>query len=111
MDAWIDPGDISDHLYHDQNRLRPFGHSNPLPVWAVRGVVPAFPPRVIGGKHLKILFPMGGKQREAIGFGMGDREVPAGPLDIAFNLILNRYNGQEYLQMHLQDFRPAQSGS
>ena len=109
VDAWIQPGDINDHLYHDQNRLRPFGHSNPLPVWAVRNVVPAFPPRVIGGKHLKILFPMGGKTREAIGFGMGDREVPAGPLDIAFNLILNRYNGQEYLQLHLQDFRPAQA--
>ena len=109
VDAWIDPGDINDHLYHDQNRLRLFGHSNPLPVWAVRNVTPSFPARVIGGKHLKILFPMGGKQREAIGFGMGDREVPPGPLDIAFNLILNRYNGQEYLQLHLQDFRPAQA--
>ena len=110
VDAWIAPADINDHLYHDQNRLRPFGHSNPLPVWAVRGLTPLFPARVIGGKHLKLLFSMGGKQREAIGFGMGDREVPAGPLDIAFNLILNRYNGQEYLQLHLQDFRPSQIG-
>lgn len=110
VDAWINATDINDHLYHDQNRLRPFGHSNPLPVWAMRNITPAFPPRVIGGKHLKIIFPMGGKQREAIGFGMGDREVPAGPLDIAFNLILNRYNGQEYLQLHLQDFRSAQAG-
>jgi len=108
VDAWIDPGDINDHLYHDQNRLRPFGHSNPLPVWAVRNVTPKFAPRVIGGKHLKLIFPMGGRDREAIGFGMGDREISSGPLDIAFNLILNRYNGQEYLQMHLQDFRAAQ---
>ena len=110
IDAWISPNDINDHLYHDQNRLRPFGHSNPLPVWAVRNVTPVFPARVIGGKHLKLLFSMGGKQREAIGFGMGEREVPDGPLDIAFNLILNRYNGQEYLQLHLQDFRPSQNG-
>lgn len=108
VDAWITPNDIGDPLYHDQNRLRPFGHSNPLPVWAIRNVTPLFPPRVIGGKHLKILFSMGGRQREAIGFGMGDREVPDGPLDIAFNLILNRYNGQEYLQLHLQDLRPTQ---
>jgi len=108
VDAWIDSVDINDHLYHDQNRLRPFGHSNPLPVWAVRNVTPKFAPRVIGGKHLKLIFPMGGRDREAIGFGMGDREIPNGPLDIAFNLILNRYNGQEYLQMHLQDFRAAQ---
>ena len=110
VDAWISPNDIGDPLYHDQNRLRPFGHANPLPVWAIRNVTPLFPARVIGGKHLKLLFSMGGKQREAIGFGMGEREVPDGPLDIAFNLILNRYNGQEYLQLHLQDFRPAQSG-
>ncbi|MDR0993947.1 MAG: single-stranded-DNA-specific exonuclease RecJ [Verrucomicrobiota bacterium] len=108
LDAWISPSDINDHLYHDQNRLRPFGHSNPLPVWAIRGVTPVFPPRVIGGKHLKFLFSMGGKQREAIGFGMGDRDIPPGPLDIAFNLVLNRYNGNEYLQLHLQDFRASQ---
>ena len=111
VDAWISPGDIGDPLYHDQNRLRPFGHSNPLPVWAVRNVTPLFAPRVIGGKHLKIIFNMAGRQREAIGFGMGDRPVPEGPLDIAFNLILNHYNGQEYLQLHLQDFRPTQHDS
>ncbi len=111
VDAWIDAADLNDHLYHDQNRLRPFGHSNPLPVWAVRNLTPKFAPRVIGGKHLKLIFPMGGRDREAIGFGMGDREIPSGPLDIAFNLILNRYNGQEYLQMHLQDFRAAQPDS
>lgn len=109
VDAWIQPYEIGDALYHDQNRLRPFGHSNPLPVWAVRNVTPRFAPRVIGGKHLKLIFPMAGKDREAIGFGMGDREVPPGPLDIAFNLILNRFKGTEYLQLHLQDFRPSQA--
>ena len=44
---------------------------------------------------------------EAIGFSMGARQVPQGPLDIAFNLILNRFQGREYLQLHLKDFRPA----
>ncbi len=109
VDAWLQPSDINDALYQDQNRLRPFGHSNPLPVWAVRNVTPVCPPRVIGGKHLKLLFSMGRETREVIGFGMGDREIPDGPLDIAFNLILNRYNGREYLQLHLQDLRPAQA--
>ena len=108
IDAWIHPEDINDHLYHDQNRLRPFGHSNPLPVWAIRNVTPVYAPRVIGGKHLKLIFNLAGKQREAIGFGMGERQVPSGPLDIAFNLLLNRFNGREYLQLHLQDFRASQ---
>ena len=109
VDALLQPSDINDALYQDQNRLRPFGHSNPLPVWAVRNVTPVCPPRVIGGKHLKLLFSMGRETSEVIGFGMGDREIPDGPLDIAFNLILNRYNGREYLQLHLQDLRPAQA--
>lgn len=109
VDAWIRPTDIHDHLYEDQNRLRPFGHSNPLPVWAIRNVTPLGEPRVIGGKHLKLVFDLGGKKREVIGFGMGDRVIPAGPLDIAFNLILNRYSGREYLQLHLQDLRPSQA--
>ncbi|MBQ9344393.1 MAG: single-stranded-DNA-specific exonuclease RecJ [Kiritimatiellae bacterium] len=108
VDAWLEPKNINDHLYADQARLRPFGHSNPVPVWGLRNVVPVYPPRVSGGKHLKCFFNIHGIQREAIGFGMGDRRVPSGPLDIAFNLILNRYNGQTYLQLHLQDFRAAQ---
>ncbi|MBR6022550.1 MAG: single-stranded-DNA-specific exonuclease RecJ, partial [Kiritimatiellae bacterium] len=109
IDAWLSPSAINDHLYYDQNRLRPFGHSNQLPVWAIHDVTPLYPPRVIGGKHLKMYFVLNGKQREAIGFNMGERPVPSGPLDIAFNLILNHYNGQDYLQLHLQDFRPATS--
>ena len=101
IDAWLDPKNINEHLYADQARLRPFGHSNPLPIWALRNVTPLYPPRVSGGKHLKCFFNIHGIQREAIGFGMGDRHVPSGPLDIAFNLILNRFNGQTYLQLHL----------
>ncbi|NLB65614.1 MAG: single-stranded-DNA-specific exonuclease RecJ [Lentisphaerae bacterium] len=108
IDAWIAPEDIGDPLYHDQNRLHPFGHSNPRPIWGIRNVTPLFPARLSGDKHLKIIFELGGIRREAIGFGMGDRQVPEGPLDIAFNLILNRYRDREYLQLHLQDFRPAQ---
>ena len=108
IDAWLDPKSINDHLYADQSRLRPFGHSNPLPVWALRNVTPVYPPRVSGGKHLKCFFNIHGIQREAIGFGMGERRVPSGPLDIAFNLILNRFNGQTYLQLHLADLRPAE---
>lgn len=107
IDAWLSPKEIQEHLYHDQNRLRPFGHSNQWPVWAIRNVTPLFPVRVTGGKHLKFIFSLGGQQMEAIGFSMGARQVPQGPLDIAFNLILNRFQGREYLQLHLKDFRPA----
>lgn len=109
IDSWIEMADVNERLFSDQERLKPFGHSNSPPVWAVRNVTPSEPLKVLSGKHIKMYFTTGGKQREAIGFGMADRELPPGPIDIAFNLVLNRYNGQEYLQLHLQDFRPSQS--
>jgi len=50
---------------------------------------------------------LGGTQRPAIGFGLGDREVPEKPIDVAFQLKLDQYMGRETLQLSLQDFRPA----
>jgi hypothetical protein len=52
---------------------------------------------------------LGNQQCEAIGFGMGDRVVPDGALDLAFVLRENTYMGRTNLQLHLQDFRPAEA--
>ncbi len=49
----------------------------------------------------------GGAQREAMGWGMGEREVPEGPLDICYQLKRDSYLGQDKLVLTLQDFRPA----
>jgi hypothetical protein len=47
----------------------------------------------------------GGNACEAIGFGMGERVVPDGPLDVAFTVRRNTYQGRTTVQMQLQDFR------
>ena len=49
----------------------------------------------------------GGVQMDAIGFGLGEREVPPGPIDLAFQLKKNFYMGRETLRLDIQDFRPA----
>jgi hypothetical protein len=36
---------------------------------------------------------------------MGERERPAGPVDLAFQLRRNVFRGEEKLQLMLQDFR------
>jgi hypothetical protein len=60
-------------------------------------------------RHLKMTVGIGNRQCDAIGFGMGDREVPDGELDLAFVLRENSYMGRTSLQLQLQDFRPSQA--
>lgn len=89
----------------------PFGAGNPTPVFVARGVRLAAPPRVVGRNHLKLMLTDEGATLEAIGWGMGDRlgaHAPAdAPLDVAFKLDENRWNGRTEVQAKLVDLRPA----
>ena len=86
IDAWLELGQADEELIAHLEKLRPFGLQNRTPVWAARGVTVVGPPRIVGKKHLKFPVAAGSTQRECIGFGMSDRELPDGPMDIAFQL-------------------------
>ncbi|MBN1671637.1 MAG: single-stranded-DNA-specific exonuclease RecJ [Kiritimatiellae bacterium] len=112
IDAWLDLDKVDWDLMLGIDRLRPFGQDNPAPVWAAGGVQVLGTPRVVGKGtqkqgHLKMTVAAGREQLDAIGFGMGDRVVPAGALDVAFQLQRNVYMGRESLQLRLRDIRPA----
>lgn len=110
IDAWIELAEADETLLAAQERMSPFGHGNPAPVWAARGVRVVGTPRVVGQKHLSLRLAVGRVEREAIAFGMGSRNVPSGFLDVAFHLQMNRYGGRETLQLNVQDWR-AQSAA
>ncbi len=109
VDAWLEPAEADDGLADALAALRPCGQGNPEPVWGVRGVQPASPPRRMGegGRHLRLDIAGGGSVREAVLFGAGDRPLPDGPLDLAFELRRNTWNGQTRLQWLLKDVRAA----
>ncbi len=107
VDAWMDLAEADDRLWTGLEQLRPFGVGNTTPVWASTGVRVVGRPRLVGKGHLKLMVAAGGAQREAMGWGMGEREVPEGPLDICYQLKRDTYLGQEKLVLTLQDFRPA----
>jgi single-stranded-DNA-specific exonuclease len=90
----------------------PFGQSNPTPVFGARRVHVAGYPRVVGRNHLKLALSSEGTQLEAVGFGMADRlrelDLGDGPLDVAFKLEENSYNGRTTLQARLVDLRLAE---
>jgi single-stranded-DNA-specific exonuclease len=100
-------GDLCRLLRH----AGPFGMGNPAPVFVARRVGVAGYPKLVGQGHLKLVLAGDGATLDAIGFGMADRmDDPAltrGPVDVAFKLEENHWNGRARLQAKLVDLRPA----
>ncbi len=112
VDAWLDSlGEADARLFDAIEQLRPFGMGNPRPVWGLRELAVLGAPRVVGKRHLKLSVAGGGSRMQAIAFGMGDREVPDGKLDVLFQLQSNTYMGQTTLELNVRDFRAAPGGS
>jgi single-stranded-DNA-specific exonuclease len=93
------------------HHLEPCGMGNPAPMLMTRGVHLAAPPRVVGTDGLKLRIDTGGgKSLEAIGWSLGPRigELDiTRPIDIAYRLERDEYQGVSRLQARLADFRSA----
>jgi single-stranded-DNA-specific exonuclease len=103
--------EAGDELFRMLRHAGPFGMGNPTPVFAARGVGVTGYPKLVGQNHLKMTLSSGGASLDAIGFGMGDRlgdpGIARGPLDVAFKLEENTWNGRSRLQAKLVDLRPS----
>lgn len=106
--AWLELAQVDTKLLAALEQLEPFGQENPRPVFAVRAARLAQPPRKFSNNHLRFTFAADQAPLSGVAFGMGEREIPAGPLDVAFHVQRDPYNGADALQLHIQDFRPAQ---
>lgn len=92
-------------------KLNPFGFGNPEPVFLNRNLV-VEEATLVGNdsQHLKITVncQLSAVSFRAIGFGMGQRFSELSPekkIDLAYNLIVNEWNGNKELQLKLKDFR------
>lgn len=111
IDAEVDLKNLNFKLFQELEALAPFGEANPTPVFATRQV------RIVGArtvgkesKHLKLRLtsPVSRLTFEAIGFGMGNlypKLTTDQPIDIAYNLILNEWNGNKKLELKLKDIK------
>jgi len=106
IDCAIKLAEADAALMDGLKRTGPFGQDNPEPVWAVLGVNVA-DSRILKEKHLKLSLSAGNTRIDAIGFNMAEK-LPAGPVDIAFTLQENTWNGRTTLQLNLKDIRPAE---
>lgn len=111
VDTELDLSDLNLSLYQKLAQFAPFGMGNPQPVLASRKVK-ILEARTVGRekKHLslKLQSPDSKLTAKAIGFGMGNHYSQlssAKPVDIAYNLILNEWNGEKSLQLKLKDIK------
>jgi single-stranded-DNA-specific exonuclease len=88
--------------------LEPCGVGNPSPMLLARGARLAAPPRIVGQGGLKLRLQTDVEPLEALGWSLGHRigEIDVNrPLDIAFRLERDEYQGVSRLQAKLADFR------
>jgi single-stranded-DNA-specific exonuclease len=99
--------DVTPEFERLSRYLEPCGAGNPAPVLGVRDV--EFARRaIVGSGHLKGVLQEGEAQLPAIGFQWADRAAAlgSGPVDAAFRLETNEWQGQTTLQARLCALAP-----
>jgi single-stranded-DNA-specific exonuclease len=111
IDLVITLAEATEELERLSRHLEPCGTGNPAPVFGVRGAQLASPRRV-GSGHLKATLLEGYTRIPAIGFNWADRVtwLATDPVDAAFRLEMNEWNGSASLQARLLALAPAGVG-
>ncbi len=111
IDTELNLEDLNLTLYDQLVALAPFGEGNPQPVFASRKV------RVVdahlvgnGSQHLKLNLKsqISNVKFDAIAFNMGglyNQLSPEKPVDIAYNLTVDEWNGRRRLELKLKDIK------
>ncbi len=107
-DSYINLKDINIELMDSLKLLEPFGIENELPIFWTRGCN-VNKKVVLNGGHLKLNLVQEDAMHQAIMWKY-DRidEIPP-VIDIAFHVVLNRWNGKEDLQLELVSIRQHNS--
>lgn len=111
VDLEIEPAEATRELEHLARYLEPCGAGNPAPVYGVRGV--RFVRRtLVGNGHLKGVLQSGDAELPAIGFHWADRAAGLGdgPVDVAFRLETNEWQGRTTLQARICALAPHRAG-
>jgi len=109
IDAEVSLPDLAGEMFRAIQQLAPFGQGNPSPAFLSRRVQ-VVECRTMGnnGEHLRLKIKHGDTVWDGVAFGMGEH-LPemTRPLDIVYNLEMDRWGGTETLRLNLLDFAPA----
>jgi single-stranded-DNA-specific exonuclease len=103
-DLELSAAEITAALPRELERMKPFGMGNPEPVFLLKGAQLS-ESRVLRGGHLKLRLSCGGRSFDAIGFGLADKGISDGRVDLLFSPGINVWNGKSTLQLTVKDLR------
>jgi single-stranded-DNA-specific exonuclease len=95
IDAEIGLAEIDDDSVAEILRLAPFGHGNPAPTFAARGVEIAAPPDIRKEKHVFVRLKLNGRTVRAKAWNFADRAAELAPgarLDLALQFEDDAYS-------------------
>ena len=109
--AWVDVSQVGEDLLNDIECMAPFGEGNPEPIFGVRNVTLPYPPEIFGEVNYRFFLPATPPRRglSVVAWRKANHRPPANePIELALRLSWNYYNGRQYPQAELLDWRPAQ---
>jgi len=107
VDLEVALDDASGDLEALFRHLEPCGVGNPSPVLAARAVRLLGPPKAVGSTGLRLRLATAAGELSAIGWDMAHRARELDvtrPIDVAFRLERDEWNGESRLQARLADF-------
>lgn len=113
IDAEVTLPELGGDTFQIIQQLAPFGRGNPQPAFLSRGVeVVDCHTMGSNGEHLRLKVKQRNLVWDGVAFGWGNylAEVSS-PLDVVYNVEVDRWGGEERLRLNILDFAPAnQSG-
>ena len=107
-EALVRLDELTPGFWRQLQRLEPFGSGHPTPLfWSSRCRISQ--QRLLRGGHLQLSLRQGDAMARAIAWRWSGSENLPAEVDVAYHLRLNRWNGQERLQLELVAVR-ASSG-
>ena len=107
IDGVADLKNINRPLIKMVEKMAPFGPGNLQPVFATESAE-AVNIQILKDQHLKFKVVQGDTTLDAIAFGMADKIglLEEGPVAIAYHADINRFRGNESVQLIIKDIRP-----
>jgi len=106
IDCDIDFNEINQDLLNQLKKMAPFGPGNMRPIFIARKLSIAGMPRIVGENHLKFKATKDKKIISAIGWKLGtmyEMLISNRPLDMAFVIEENEWNGIKEIQLNIKD--------
>src|SRR5579863_228754 len=110
IDTVVRFSDLDFRIYRIIEQMEPFGPENYKPVLSSTGITDTGFSRLLKEKHIRLFAKQDDIIFSGIAFNMADKWplVQSGlPLDIAYTVDVNEWNGEKSLQLKILDIKPS----